>query len=85
MNSKEHFRRLEAMYQSAPLNEFYLPVMDVSDGTAEISINIEEKYFHAAQAVHGAVYFKMLDDAAFFAVSSLEMENMVLTTSLRPI
>ncbi|MEO1084472.1 MAG: PaaI family thioesterase, partial [Acidobacteriota bacterium] len=30
---------------------------------------------------HGAVYFKMLDDAAFFAASSREPEWMVLTAS----
>jgi acyl-coenzyme A thioesterase PaaI-like protein len=31
--------------------------------------------------VHGSVYFKMLDDAAFFAANSLEREVFVLTTS----
>ena len=42
---------------------------------------MSEKLFHSAQAVHGSVYFKMLDDAAFFAASSLEKEVFVLTTS----
>lgn len=36
---------------------------------------------HAAHAAHGAVYFKMLDDAAFFAVQSLVTEVFVLTVS----
>jgi len=44
-------------------------------------IEISEKYYHAAEAVHGSVYFKMLDDAAFFAANSLEAEVLVLTTS----
>ncbi len=81
MNSQEHYKKLENMYQSAPLNDFYSPVMQVGDGTAEISIDIAERFFHAGQAVHGSVYFKMLDDAAFFAANSLEFEFFVLTTS----
>ncbi|MBV1908801.1 MAG: PaaI family thioesterase [Kangiellaceae bacterium] len=81
MEQKEHFKHLESMYQAAPLNQFYQPVMTVSEGTAEISIELDSKYFHAGQAVHGSVYFKMLDDAAFFAANSLEPDFFVLTTS----
>ena len=81
MQSNNHFRRLESMYQAAPLNEYYSPIMSVSEGSAEISIDIDRKFFHAGQAVHGSVYFKMLDDAAFFAANSLETEVFVLTTS----
>ena len=81
MDQLEHFKRLENMYQAAPLNDFYLPVMKVSEGHAEISIDLNPKMFHAGQAVHGSVYFKMLDDAAFFAANSLEPEFFVLTTS----
>jgi len=81
MQSNNHFQRLESMYQAAPLNDYYSPVMTVSEGSAEISINVDKKFFHAGQAVHGSVYFKMLDDAAFFAANSLETEVFVLTTS----
>ena len=42
---------------------------------------MSEKLFHSARAVHGSVYFKMLDDAAFFAANSLEPDYFVLTTS----
>jgi uncharacterized protein (TIGR00369 family) len=38
---------------------------------------------HAAHAAHGAVYFKMLDDACFFAVQSLVTEVFVLTVSFQ--
>jgi uncharacterized protein (TIGR00369 family) len=37
---------------------------------------------HSAGAVHGSVYFKMLDDAAFCAASTLEPDFFVLATSL---
>lgn len=32
-------------------------------------------------AIHGSVYFKLLDDASFFAVNSLIEDAFVLTTS----
>jgi len=69
------------MYAAAPVNEIYRPVLTVSEGRAEIEIELSEQFHHSGGAVHGSVYFKMLDDAAFFAVSSLETEVFVLTTS----
>ncbi len=36
---------------------------------------------HAAGALHGSVYFKLLDDAAFFAANSLESKVFLLTAS----
>ena len=77
----EHFRKLERMYQTAPINALYRPVMTVSEGEAEIVIDVHRDLFHAAGAVHGSVYFKMLDDAAYFASNSLEMKTFVLTAS----
>ena len=81
MNEVEHFRSLERMYAAAPINEFYHPILEVRAGEAVIEIVANEKLHHAAGAVHGSVYFKMLDDAAFFAANSLETEVFVLTTS----
>jgi uncharacterized protein (TIGR00369 family) len=69
------------MYVAAPINEFYQPTIEVSEGTATVEIEVSEKYFHAMGAAHGSVIFKMLDDAAFFASNSLEPEVFVLTTS----
>ena len=77
----KHFNSLENMYQAAPINIFYKPLMLVSEGKATIEIELSEKFHHAAGAVHGSVYFKMLDDAAFFAANSLEPNYFVLTTS----
>jgi uncharacterized protein (TIGR00369 family) len=69
------------MYAAAPINKFYNPVMQVSEGEAIIEIKLSEKYHHPAGGVHGSVYFKMLDDSAFFAANSLEENFFVLTTS----
>lgn len=81
MSKDPHFRALEKMYLSAPVNDFYNPRVDISDGEATIEIDVSEKLFHAAGAVHGSVYFKMLDDAAFFAANSRERKTFVLTAS----
>ena len=37
--------------------------------------------FHAAGAAHGTIYFKMLDDAAFYAANTLVTDRFLLTTS----
>ncbi len=81
METDPHFIALQNMYLAAPINEFYRPVIEVSEAQATIEIDVTDKLFHAARAVHGSVYFKMLDDAAFFAANSLEREVFVLTTS----
>jgi uncharacterized protein (TIGR00369 family) len=78
---EEHYRKLEAMYQTAPVNDWYLPVMTVGKGNAEITIDVHEKFFHAANAAHGSIYFKMLDDAAFFAANSIVEDVFVLTST----
>ena len=81
MAKDPHFTALQNMYLAAPINAFFRPTIDVAEAMATIEIEVSDKLFHAARAVHGSVYFKMLDDAAFFAANSLEREVFVLTTS----
>ena len=81
MSSPEHFRKLERMYLSAPVNEYYAPEIHISEGQAQVSIPVRRDFFHAANAVHGAVYFKLLDDSSFFAANSLVEDVFVLTVS----
>lgn len=81
MPAETHFRKLERMYASARINDYFRPVLRVSEARADVEIPVRPDFFHAAHAVHGAVYFKALDDAAFFAVSSLVEEVFVLTIS----
>ena len=79
--SDAHFSGLERMYVAAPINDFYQPTITVSEGEASIEIEIGERFFHAAGAIHGSVTWKMLDDAAFFAAASTVDDVFVLTTS----
>jgi uncharacterized protein (TIGR00369 family) len=77
----EHYRRLERMYLSAPANEYFRPEIRIGEGTAVVELAVRRDFFHAASAVHGSVYFKLLDDATFFAASSLVRDVFVLTAS----
>jgi len=69
-----HCRALERMYVNAPINQFFRPAIHIEPATAEIRMTVRPDMHHAAQAAHGAVYFKMLDDASFFSVQSLVTE-----------
>lgn len=79
-SQSEHFRKLEAMYLQAKINEFYSPRISISEGKAEITMEVLPKFHHAADALHGSVFFKMLDDSAYFAASSLLKETFAFTT-----
>ncbi|WP_420576732.1 PaaI family thioesterase [Ekhidna sp.] len=81
--SEAHYRKLERMYLSANINTqiFDTTTCKISDGEAEIGLTVVPKYFHALNAMHGSIYFKLLDDAAFFAVNSVVEDVFVLTKS----
>ncbi len=81
--TQSHFNKLRNMYLQANINTmiFDTTTCEISQKKSEISLNITEKYYHALGAIHGSVYFKLLDDAAFFAASSVVKDVFLLTTS----
>lgn len=90
MPHPDHYRKLEHMYTTAPINAFFRPHATIAEGHCEVTMPLRPDFHHAAGAAHGAVYFKMLDDATFFAANSLIEDVFVLTVSfnlylLRPI
>ncbi len=76
---QEHYRALERMYARAPINEFYPPEISVSHGRASVSLQVRPAYFHTLNAMHGSVYFKLLDDSAAFAALSLSDVQAMVT------
>ena len=77
-----HFRALEALYAAAPINRLFDSTLNIPEpGVARIHFTLDERYFHAAGAAHGTSYFKMLDDAAFYAANSLVTDRFLLTTA----
>ncbi len=82
IGEEAHFRSLEALYRSAPINGQYQSELSiVGAGRSEIRFEVDETSFHAAGAAHGTIYFKMLDDAAFYAANSLISDRFLLTTA----
>src|SRR3546814_11644200 len=81
-SSDLHFRALERLYLSAPINQFFPSRLVIDEaGHSRIEFSLDENFYHAAGAVHGTSYFKMLDDAAFSAANSLVSDRFLLTTA----
>lgn len=77
-----HFRALEHLYAAAPINKLFESALEIPEaGVARIHFRIDARVFHAGGAAHGTSYFKMLDDAAFYAANSLVTDRFLLTTA----
>lgn len=88
----EHYKKLEKLYLESNVNKIAYPSISikVEEKKATLHYETDSDYFHALNALHGSVYFKLLDDAAFFAANSIVMDAFLLTSSfnihfLRPI
>ncbi len=80
--AEAHWRALEQLYASAPINrQFESRLEIVEQGFARIHFEVGAEHFHAAGAAHGTIYFKMLDDAAFYAANTLLTDCFLLTTA----
>ena len=77
-----HFRALESLYRHAPVNGLFESRLEIVEkGFARITFEVAEALYHAAGAAHGTLYFKMMDDAAFYACNSLVTDRFLLTTA----
>lgn len=80
--AEAHHRALESLYAAAPINRFFESRLEIAGpGVARIHFTIDERHYHAGGAAHGTSYFKMLDDAAFYAANSLVTDRFLLTTA----
>ena len=80
--ARMHHRALESLYRAAPINRLFPSTLDITgQGMATIRFDVGENVYHAGGAVHGTAYFKMLDDAAFYAANSLVTDRFLLTTA----
>ena len=77
-----HLRALESLYNSAPIHRLFESRIVLPEaGRSEIRFTVAPDSFHAAGAAHGTLYFKMLDDAAFYAANGLVSDRFLLTTA----
>ena len=80
--ASQHYRALERLYASAPINSCFASRLEITgEGRARLTFTVDEAVYHAAGAAHGTIYFKMLDDAAFYAANTLATDRFLLTTS----
>jgi uncharacterized protein (TIGR00369 family) len=77
-----HFRALESLYRHAEINRLFESEIEIAEpGFARIRFDIGPATNHAAGAAHGTLYFKMMDDAAFYACNSMVSDRFLLTTA----
>lgn len=77
-----HYRALERLYASAPINRKFDSTLHIAgEGLSRLLFTVTPQDYHAAGAAHGTIYFKMLDDAAFYAANTLVTDRFLLTTS----
>lgn len=78
----QHYRKLEAIFVEAKINTVHYASarLKVEAGASLITLETDESYHHGMGAVHGSVYFKMLDDAAYFAANSQVTDFFLVTT-----
>ncbi|MEE4153259.1 MAG: PaaI family thioesterase [Erythrobacter sp.] len=80
--ASQHYRALERLYASAPINAAFASRLEITgEGTSRLHFEVSENVYHAAGAAHGTIYFKMLDDAAFYAANTMVTDRFLLTTS----
>jgi len=77
-----HFCALESLYRSAAINRLFDSEIEIVEpGFVRIRFDIGPATNHAAGAAHGTLYFKMMDDAAFYACNSMVSDRFLLTTA----
>jgi len=80
--AEQHYRALERLYASAPINRKFASELHIpGEGRSRLTFTVTPEDYHAAGAAHGTIYFKMLDDAAFYAANTLATDRFLLTTS----
>jgi len=90
MLMEDHLEKLAKMYHKAPINLLMNATLKVLPSKAIIRMKAEPNYFHAGNSLHGSIYFKMLDDASFFASQSIVSDYFLVTSNynvhlMRPI
>ena len=90
MSYTEHFENLSRMYLNAATNDYYKPSINIQKGSVTVEITVRPDFFQSAGFVHGSVFFKLLDDSAYFAAQSTVTDAHLLTASfncyfLRPV
>lgn len=74
-----HFLCLQTLFENAPVSRLYGARAIVREGSATVTFRARPEFMHAAGGLHGSAYFRVLDDAAFFAANSREHDYLLAT------
>lgn len=80
---QRHHEFLVRMYAAAPISGLFNKheLKYEEDGSTTLEFTLEKKHCHTAGSLHGSGYFKLLDDAAFFAAQGKVDDYFLFTTS----
>lgn len=92
-NQEKHHELLKKVYAAAPIGGLindHVISFDSKGDTTVSGFIAQKKHCHTMGSLHGSCYFKLLDDAAFFAAQARSHELFVLTlnfnmTMMRPV
>lgn len=78
-----HYQKLAHLYKSANIQTAFFPEVQIKieAGNCEIKLPVKPEWFHGGGGLHGAIVFKLLDEAAFFAAQSVEKDFFLQTAS----
>jgi uncharacterized protein (TIGR00369 family) len=79
-----HIAKLENMYLRCPINQSMYPSTRAFFDAKEalLTLEVDRNQFHAMGAAHGSVYFKLIDDAAYFAAQAHVEDCYLLTAGM---
>lgn len=82
MMDNTHLKKLENLFLSANIQQLFpgIQIEILADAT-NISWSVTPSHFHGGNALHGASYFKLLDDAAYFAAAAQHTTNFLVTAT----
>ena len=78
-----HLKNLINIYNIASINKFYKPKINLSLGKSKIEKKIKNNFFHTGGSVHGSIYFKILDDAVYFASQTQKKKYFLYTINFQ--
>jgi len=80
--NEHHAHKLAQLFLHAPIQAGFPGIqIHLAPGSCSILAPVRPEHFHGGMALHGSVYFKMLDDAAYFACATLSPDHFLVTAS----
>ena len=71
-----------AEYLKHPMHNELNMNVELGNKSATIQLTIHESVINLVGILHGAIYFKLIDDACFFAALSARESNFVATSNM---